>query len=345
MAVDLKHIRHALVLARHRNFARAAEALHLTQPSLSRSIATLERDLGVPLFDRGKKGIEPTAYGRLLLARGEALLGGAADLRRELRLMAGLEAGRVAIAAGPYPTEISVGRAVTRLLRAHPRLKVEVVSPAVEEIVKGVLSGRFDLGILGTYVCPDVAALSVTPLGSHRLRMACRPGHPLTALRGFTVEDLLRFPLVGPVMGAPVVKLVRDHDAAGDTDVEENRVYPAVHVSSHLLARQIAADSDAVCFGTAEMLAADVAAGRLVSPDFWIPEMRVEYALLRPSDRSLSPAAQAFVEALEAVEAELAQRGASSAAAARAQAGSSGSSSRRTFARARAASARPASRS
>lgn len=74
MTIELRLLRHALALARHGNFARAAGALNLTQPSMSRSIAALESLLGVPLFDRTNKGITPTAFGRILLECGEAVL-------------------------------------------------------------------------------------------------------------------------------------------------------------------------------------------------------------------------------------------------------------------------------
>jgi len=70
------------------------------------------------LFDRDKKGIEPTTFGQVLPEPGAALLANEGDLRREIELLAGLETGVLAVGAGPYPAEISVGKAVTRLLRA-----------------------------------------------------------------------------------------------------------------------------------------------------------------------------------------------------------------------------------
>jgi len=72
-----------------RNFARAAEALGLTQPTLSRSIAALERDLGVRLFERSHKGATPTVFGRVLLERGAIVLEREAEVRREIQLLAG----------------------------------------------------------------------------------------------------------------------------------------------------------------------------------------------------------------------------------------------------------------
>jgi len=177
--LELRHLRHALALAKHRNFARAAEALHLTQPSLSRSIAALEEELGVLLFDRSKSGIRPTAYGELLLQRGAALLEGEADFRREIQLLAGLEAGTLCIGAGPFPAEISVGTAVARLLRAHPRLRVEVLCADPDEITRRVLAGQFDVGIGNPSAIAETPRLRFEQLPSHRAYLACRPGIPL----------------------------------------------------------------------------------------------------------------------------------------------------------------------
>ena len=108
--IEFRVLQHALALERHQNFARAAAALNLSQPSLSRSIAGLEQLLGVPLFDRGPKQVVPTVFGRILLERGAELLRGEGELRREIQLLAGLElgtkspgqlAGLIGIAAAP----------------------------------------------------------------------------------------------------------------------------------------------------------------------------------------------------------------------------------------------------
>ena len=64
MDFDLRSLGHAQALAEHASFARAAKVLHITQPALSRSIQELERRVGVRLFDRARRGVEPTEAGR-----------------------------------------------------------------------------------------------------------------------------------------------------------------------------------------------------------------------------------------------------------------------------------------
>ena len=143
----LQLYRQALALAHHANYARAAEALGIAQPNLTRAIAVLERSLGVRLFDRGRSGAVPTAFGRVFIERVPALLRADAELRRELQLLAALATGTLTIACGPYAAEAAVGEAVTRLVRAHPRLRVECTVMSPDQALAEVLAGHADIGI------------------------------------------------------------------------------------------------------------------------------------------------------------------------------------------------------
>lgn len=306
------------MLARFGNFARAAEALHLSQPTLSRNIAALEVSLGVLLFDRGKQGVEPTAFGRLLVERGQTLLNGAADLQREIALLAQLEIGSLAIGAGPYATELSIGTAVTRLLRQHPRLRVEVLTADADEISRGVLSGRLDVGVAGLNAAQHSPLLEAEPLAGHDLFFACRPGHPLVGRAKLSLDDLLRYPLVAPVFAGPAAAAAASGERGGVMDAESQHFRPTIHVNTLALARQIARDSDAVMPATASMLAVHANPHRLVRLDFHIAVMRTSYGVLTHRDRSLSPAAIEFLTILREVEAEIVAAPALAAAASRA---------------------------
>jgi DNA-binding transcriptional LysR family regulator len=306
--LELRHLRHALALGRFRNYARAAEALHLTQPSLSRSIAALEQDLGVRLFDRSRNGVRPTAFGELLLRRGAALLEGEAEFRREIHLLAGLEAGTLCIGAAPYPVEISVGIAVARLLSKHPRLRVEVLCADPDEIARRVLAGQCDVGIGDPRAIAETPRLRCERLTSHPAYLACRPGHPLAGRAGISLDDVLGYPLTTTVLAGPQGAIASRGSGAGLLDKASGVFKPAVHVNSLSLARRIAQESDALFPATADMLAADLAAKKLVLLHFRAPEMQTEYGIITLAERSLAPATAAFVELLRKVETEIADR-------------------------------------
>lgn len=302
----LRSLRHAVVLARHGNFARAARELNLSQPSLTRRIAQLEADLGVTLFDRTRNGVLPTALGRLLIERGDPLLRGEAALQREIQLLAGLEEGMLSIGAAPYPTHISVGPAIGRLVSVHPRLKVLCVTRDPRSIQNDVALERLDIGIAAI---PDVERdprLDVIPVPPQRLYVACRPGHPLLSRPGTpTFAEVMEYPLVTTLLPGAYAFAVENHGRfPPDPEGRHPDRSPAIQVDSLAMGRQIAQASDAVFPGTAAMLAEDVALGRLVRLGTDAPVLRTGYGILRLKDRTPSPAAQAFINIFLAIERE-----------------------------------------
>ena len=172
----MRLVEQALVLGETGNFARAAERLGITQPTLTRNIASLELNLGVRLFDRGRGGAVPTVFGQAVMDRGAALLRDASALRAELQALAGLETGQLNIVAGPYAAEDLVGPAVAQLVNQRPGLRVRVTVVAPDEIEREVLSGRHEIGIGGVESQFAHDELSIVPMEERRLYLACRAG-------------------------------------------------------------------------------------------------------------------------------------------------------------------------
>ncbi|VVJ20761.1 Transcriptional regulator [Amycolatopsis camponoti] len=119
MDLDLRLVRYFTVVAEHLNFGRAAAALHLAQPSLSRQIQRLEHGLGVRLFDRTPQGSRLTEAGRAFLPQAQALLHSA----RQAELTARAAAPRQAITVG-YVADLVITPAVRELRRRHPDARV-----------------------------------------------------------------------------------------------------------------------------------------------------------------------------------------------------------------------------
>ena len=314
MIIELRLIQHAQALGQHGNYARAAEALHLTQPSLSRSIAGLERQLGVRLFDRSHKGVTPTVFGRLLLERSERLLRHESDLRRELGLLAGLVEGTLAVAAGPYVAETSVAIALCRVARAHPGIRITFSSADPAQVVNDVLEGRVDLGVADIAGLDKDARLQVHALPARRVFLACRPGHPLTTESSPTFARALEYPLVTTLLRGSRAAAAATRGAVMTAEGPAAKDYaPQFRVNSMTLARLIARESDALFPGTRELLAEDLAAGRLVTLDTDSPVLRTNPGVFYLRDRTLAPAARVFIELLSAVEEETPEATAESA--------------------------------
>jgi DNA-binding transcriptional LysR family regulator len=303
--LDLKQIHYARTLAAHRNFARAAEALGLSQPALSRSIAGLEAALGVQLFNRTRQGVDPTGFGERFLARGGTLLTDAIELERELQRMQGLEIGVLRVGAGPYPADMCVGPAIGRLISRHPRVRVELGTGDWRTIVPLLLAARLDLAVVELSAMERDPRLLTEPLPTHRAVFVCRVGHPLLETKALAMDRLFEFPLVSPKLPPRVGEVFHRLAKAWAIDPETGDYLPPVKVDTLALAQAVVSSSDAIAIVPLCLVASDVQAGRLAMLPFREPWMHTNYGIVYLKDRTLSPASQAFVAEVRAVEAGL----------------------------------------
>jgi len=305
MDFTLRQLQHIRALARHRHFGRAADALAITQPALTRSVQALERTLGVVLFDRHRRGgVEPTEFGRLLLSRGRRILQGSEELVREIRLLQGREVGELTIDSGFYPADISVNRAVGRLLKRHPGLRLRVRITDWRQAMASVLARESDLAVAETTEATTDARLAVEVVGRHRFRFFCRAGHPLGRGRDVAIDELLSFPWIATRAPARITDLLPDDlGVAGRVDRSSGDFVPAVVVSDFAAARQVVGECDGLGVAPPSLMADLVARGfREIPCD--APWMRLHYGFVYLRERSLSPAATAFMAEVRAIEAD-----------------------------------------
>ena len=304
MPIDIRLLRQVLALGKHRNFARAAESLHISQPALSRSIAGLEQSLGVRLFDRTPAGVEPTICGQTVIDRGHDILNKEKELRREIFLIQGIEVGELSIGAEPFPFEISVSHAVAKLITWYPKLQVRIDKGSPPAIVNRVMTGDIDIGVADTRHCEDFARLTVELLPEHAVACCCRRGHPLAGRRSLSLEDLLDFPIVGTVMPPALADLLSRSHAAGRVNEDTKNFHPAITVDSLFAARNIALGCDALLPITPGCIARELESGDLEILDFTAPWMDHQYGFISRKDRTHSPVAMEFMARMREVEKE-----------------------------------------
>jgi DNA-binding transcriptional LysR family regulator len=237
----------------------------------------------------------------LLLERGAALLADEAALRREIQQLAGLEAGELVVGAGPFSAEISVGRAMTRLLAKHPQLRARIACFDPDQIVRDVLAGRCDLGVADPGAASRESQLHHEALPFHPIHLFARPDHPLAARAGLRLADVLAFPVVGSrVRGATTTRLPAEDPLARRSGHNFRR--PSMRTRSTW---PVASRRPLRSFPRCRLVAADLRDGSLVQLDFHEPWMQTTYGVFWRSDRTPSPAVRAFVDELRAVESEI----------------------------------------
>jgi DNA-binding transcriptional LysR family regulator len=303
--MNLRLLSLAVALDRHRNFGRAADSMHLSQPSFSRGIAALEAECEVRLFDRTNRGVEPTAAGTLLLARARTLLQDVVGLQEALKDFNGLRSGRLKIAAGPYALDLSIREAVVRTMTLHPQLQIELIEGKWLQIAPSLLNGEVDIGVMDTSIVQDDSRFSLQQLPTHVGVIYCRAKHPLAGAGVVSFADLLEFPVVATTIPARALPPIPRGARGIRQDPATGELAPHITATSVAAAREIIKRTNGIGLATASMIVEEVRAGILVILDVDFEAPRSSYGIVFLKDRTLSPAAAKFIAVLNAVEDEL----------------------------------------
>ncbi|WP_233872952.1 transcriptional regulator CynR [Paraburkholderia adhaesiva] len=190
----LRPLRYVLTVADLKNFTRAAEALHVSQPALSQQIRQLEGELGGQLFDRSGRTVSLTDFGRAYIDHAKQALAHLDAGRRALHDVRDLTRGLLRLAYTPTFAEYLIDPALRRFRAAHPAVAIELVAKSQEEIESALARDELDLGIGFTDVRSE--EIHALPLFLERIALVVSKGHPLASWREpIPAADLGAIPL------------------------------------------------------------------------------------------------------------------------------------------------------
>lgn len=307
--ITQRRLRHLLLLVEYGHFGRAAAALKISQPALSKSIQALEGELGVMLLDRKRGAVVLTAFGELVVRRSKSLLSAEDDLRREIALLADLEIGALQVALGSYPSVVSGYPAMARLLARRPKITVAMRVAGWREVVHQVMTREVDLGLAELSGVQEDEQFIAEPVGQHLGRVFCRPGHPILSAGRVALPDLLTYPWMAPCFPPRVAAgLPRALGRAGTIDAFSGDFVPAIRVDVPIQVADLLAGCDALAFSSLALMERDLDAGRVAVVATGNLGFRASYGFIYLKDRSLTPAALAYMDEVRAVEAETVRR-------------------------------------
>ena len=195
--MDLRVLRYFLAVAREESISRAAQAVHITQPSLSRQIMDLERELKTKLFERGRKKrrLMLTPAGALLRKRAEELVLLADKTKTEFLSQDNQISGDVYLGGGETDGMRLAARAVRQMQREHPLVRYHLFSGNAEDVTE-----RLDKGLLDFAVLIGAAKLErydyITLPVQDRWGLLLPKNHPLAAQKNIRATDLAGVPLL-----------------------------------------------------------------------------------------------------------------------------------------------------
>lgn len=192
--MELRVLKYFLMVAREENVTRAAELLHITQPTLSRQLAQLEEEFNAKLFHRGSRRLTLTDEGMLLRRRAQEIVDLADKARQELS-RGGALAGEVLIGCGETRNMTFLSRCIARFRALHPSIRFSIHSAAADDIRERMERGLLDMGLLMEPV--DVSRYAFLELPEKETWGALvRADSPLAALSAVTAKDLADVPLI-----------------------------------------------------------------------------------------------------------------------------------------------------
>lgn len=307
--ITQRRLRHLRLLVEYGHFGRAAAALNISQPALTKSIQVLEAELGVILLDRKRGAVVLTAFGDLVLQRSRALLDAEQDLLHEIKLLAGLEIGSLRVAMGVYPSNLSGYPALVRLLAKYPRLNIAAHVGGWREVARQVIAREVDLGLAELSGLPADDQFETTLVGQHRGCFFCRPGHPVLKQGPMDLVGLLEFPWIAsrlpPRFAANISQAACK---AGRIDPASGDFVPAIEIDVPFAIAELIAVSDALALSSLTLMEKDLLAGTVALVPMKGIEMRAAYGFIYLKNRSLTPAAKAYMQEILAIEEDIVAR-------------------------------------
>jgi LysR family hydrogen peroxide-inducible transcriptional activator len=188
MLPTLRQLQYLRLLALHGSFSRAAEAAHVTQPTLSAGIQELERALGAPVVDRGRSGVILTAVGEETNRRAGDILARSEDLVQAARSAGQPLTGRFRLGVIPTIAPFLLPKALPLLRARFPALKLFLREDLTHKLIEALKSGTLDAALIALPY--DTTGLDVEPVGEDELLAMAPANHPLTAAQRIPVSVL-----------------------------------------------------------------------------------------------------------------------------------------------------------
>lgn len=207
--MDGRQLRYFLAVVDNGGMTAAARALHLSQPSLSQAVRTLESELGTALFERTGRRLRPTCAGEALIGPARQVLRDLEHARGAVGAVRGLAAGRLDIATLATLAVDPLAQLAGTFRRRHPDLTLRLVAPESADAVRDlVLSGDCEIGL--AHLSGPTGELTVLPMGRQQLFVVLPPRTPVDADRFLRFASLAELSWVASPVGSSTRTLLEE---------------------------------------------------------------------------------------------------------------------------------------
>ncbi|MEN8204867.1 MAG: LysR family transcriptional regulator [Pseudomonadota bacterium] len=306
--IETRLLRNAIMLAEYRNFARAAQRLNISQPTLTRNIQTLENRIGARLFDRKARAVLPTPAGEELLKHARLIISSTLALEDGMQHYLGLKTGRLSIGADLYAASSLLGPAIGRFREQYPNVRINIETDNWLTLYDRLKHADFDFILAETSGLNEKQDLEAMNLIPHQGFFFCRRGHPLLKTTLRTPGDLLQFPLILPTLPERLVNLFRQLFEIARDDLQTIEQMTAVQCNDISVIKDTVSSSNAIGIATHGTLREELKRKLFMALPFRIPALKSNYGISKKQGLPLSPAASAFIDIVVETDAALSEQ-------------------------------------
>lgn len=289
--LNQRRMRYFFEVWQHRSVRGAAETLNTAPSVITRQIKLLEEEVGIKLFDRQSRGVEPTEAAQLLLEFWHGCQAQQEHFEERLRALSGLQDGNIRIALSEGYIDILNSKVLGEFSRAYPGIKISLDILPLDSVLNEVASGKAHFGIAyNPYIRDDIRYIASC---KQPIKLLLRPNHALTKLeQPIDFQNILRFPIA----------IMPTEYGIGQAlqyvfHMENISLNPAFTTNSLAALRHYVLNTDAVTFIGEFSVLSDIASGRLTTLEIDNDILNSIYGrLITKKISSLSPAAKELIK-------------------------------------------------
>lgn len=301
MDENLGRLRALLAVSEHQNVMQAARSLNLSQPAVTKSIRTLEDNLGILLFDRTSRGMIPTVFGETLVRRAKLVFAELRNADMELAALKGLEVGSIAVGTTPIARSVLLPQAIGQLLEISPGLQITVLEGTSASLTSQLRSGDLEF-IVGAIIDGGKEdGLVQEAMMEDELAVVARCGHPLSTKKTCTFSDLAKAEWILPLRDSPQRQQFEESFTQYNVELRQNLIV----TNSLGTIREVLLESDRLTILSPHRVFHETKAKILDILPIALPETRRPIGVTMRAGASLSPAAETLLQEIRKVGAKI----------------------------------------
>jgi DNA-binding transcriptional LysR family regulator len=186
--MDIRQLNYFYEVAKHKSFTKASAVLHLTQPSLSKMVKSLEEELEMELIDRSSRQIVLTEAGEIVFEQSKMILDSLDNLSAELYNLMNLKKGKIKIGIPPVIGFLFFPKIIKKFQVLHPQIQIQMVEHGANRVQQQVRDGLLDIGVV---VLPiNEEEFEIVSFLSEQLMLFVHSNHPLAARKKVEMKEL-----------------------------------------------------------------------------------------------------------------------------------------------------------